>query len=63
MIFANMTQNIEETITITKKEYQKLLDDQLFLEALRQGGVDDWEWYDEAGELYEQWKKEDVQIN
>jgi len=35
----------EETVTISKAQYEKLLDDQKFLEALRAGGVEDWEWY------------------
>lgn len=35
----------EETITITKEEYLELLNDSLFLAALRAGGVDNWEGY------------------
>ena len=39
---------MEETITITKKEYDKLVDDSNFLSALKGAGVDNWEGYDEA---------------
>lgn len=36
----------EEAITISKKEYDQLIEDSLILNALRRGGVDNWEWYD-----------------
>ncbi len=36
----------EETVTITKEEYIQLLNDSNFLNALRAGGVDNWEGYD-----------------
>ena len=35
-------------VTISKREYHELLNDSIFLDCLRQGGVDNWEWYDEA---------------
>jgi hypothetical protein len=38
----------EETVTITKKEYDRLLADSRFLECLEAGGVDNWDWYSEA---------------
>lgn len=38
----------EETVTITLKEYQSLLDDQRWRHALEIGGVDNWEWYGES---------------
>jgi hypothetical protein len=37
-----------ETVTISKTEYDKLIEDQLILQALYAGGVDNWEWYDES---------------
>lgn len=37
-----------ETVTISKTEYDQLIKDQLELEALYAGGVDNWEGYDEA---------------
>lgn len=48
--------NTEETITITKKEYQSLLQDSRKLAALENGGVDNWEWYSES--LKELWEEE-----
>lgn len=38
----------EETVTISKKEYDSLLDDRKWRLALESGGVDNWEWYSES---------------
>lgn len=38
----------EETVTISKKEYDSLLDDRKWRIALESGGVDNWEWYSES---------------
>ena len=40
-----------DIVTITKKEYERLLDDYYFLNALRDTGVDNWEGYDIAKDL------------
>jgi len=40
-----------ETVTISKKEYEELLEDQKMLNALQDAGVDNWEGYDYAMEL------------
>ena len=40
--------NMEETITISKKEYESLLEDQKLLQALQDYGVDNWTGYDGA---------------
>jgi phage pi2 protein 07 len=40
----------EETITITKKEYESLLEDSKKLLYLEGAGVDNWEGYDLAME-------------
>lgn len=53
-----MTKEIK-TVTISKKEYEELLDDSLFLNCLRNNGVDNWDWYDEAVEEYQQIKGEE----
>jgi len=37
-----------ETVTISKKEYEELLKKSRKLRALENGGVDNWEWYDES---------------
>lgn len=42
----------EETVTISKKEYQSLLEDSKWLQALENAGVDNWEGYDYARELF-----------
>ncbi len=41
---------MEETVTISKKEYEKLLKDSRFLQALEAAGVDNWEGYEFAFE-------------
>ena len=43
--------NMEETITISKKEYESLLEDQKLLQALQGAGVDNWSGYDYAIEM------------
>jgi hypothetical protein len=47
------------TVTISKEEYEKLLDDSAKLNSLINGGVDNWEWYWEALAEYRQWKGEE----
>lgn len=49
--------NDEQTITITKKEYESLQKDSRKLAALEAGGVDNWEWYGES--LQEFWAEEE----
>lgn len=39
---------MEETVTIPKSEYEKLLYSHKKLRALEDGGVDNWEWYGES---------------
>jgi hypothetical protein len=34
-----------DTVTITRKEYESLLEDSAFLRRLEAAGVDNWEWY------------------
>ena len=41
-------------ITITKEEYERLLDRDDFLECLLACGVDNWEGYGEAQEMYDE---------
>ena len=43
--------NMEETITISKKEYEDLLEDQKLLQALQGAGVDNWSGYEYALEI------------
>lgn len=47
----------EDTITISKKEYNDLTRAQRKLNALEAGGVDNWEWYGDSLESF--WEEED----
>ena len=42
----------KEIVTITRKEYEELLDCKEYLECLEAAGVDNWEGYDYAMEMY-----------
>lgn len=46
------TADIEEKIEISKEEYVELMDRIDFLECLEAAGVDNWDGYDYARELY-----------
>ena len=50
------TKNMSETITISKKEYDQLIKDSEFLEALRQAGVDNWDGYGYTFEILKEFK-------
>lgn len=39
---------MEENVTISKTEYEQLLEDSKILQALYAGGVDNWEGCDES---------------
>lgn len=43
-----------ETVTISKKEYESLLDDRKWRIALENAGVDNWEGYSFACELLDE---------
>lgn len=47
----------EEEVTISKTEYEELIEDSLLLEALFISGVDNWDFWDESIELYNSMKK------
>jgi len=42
----------EETITILKDEYDELMAERKFLRCLNDAGVDNWEGYEHAQEMY-----------
>ena len=44
----------QETVTISKEEYESLLEDSRLLGALQAAGVDNWEGYDNACELLDE---------
>ena len=54
----HMTDN-EETVTISLKEYEQLLDDSEWLRALEDAGVDNWEGFEFAKEILANWNMED----
>lgn len=43
---------MQDTITISLQEYNELIKDSEFLLALRHAGVDNWEGYGYAQDLY-----------
>lgn len=38
----------EQMVTISKEEYDKLVDRDFKLSCLEAGGVDNWEWYSDS---------------
>lgn len=42
------------TVTISQEEYEELLERSMWLDALEAAGVDNWEGYDEAREIYQE---------
>lgn len=47
----------EDNVVLSKEEYESLLEDSLFLEALQGAGVDNWEGYSYACEIYREDKE------
>ena len=52
LVGAEINTTANETVTITKEEYESLLQDRKWLQALESAGVDNWEGYDFAREIY-----------
>jgi hypothetical protein len=44
-------QVLDPTITISREEYRRLLEQEIKLHVLEAGGVDNWEGYESAMEL------------
>lgn len=44
----------DETVVISRKLYLELLHNQAMLRALQNAGVDNWDGYDSALEMYEE---------
>lgn len=55
-----MTKNtgVTETITISIEEYNRLRNSALWEEALDTVGVDNWEGYNDAISIYQEWKND-----
>jgi hypothetical protein len=49
---------IDIDVLVPRKEYDKLISDQRFLEALLAAGVDNWDGYDYALEINEEINKD-----
>ncbi|MDE8648091.1 hypothetical protein PXH69_24240 [Rhodococcus qingshengii] len=49
----------EETITISKSEYDSLKEDELWLRALEDAGVDNWRGVDYAKDTLREWQDEE----
>jgi len=49
---------VEETVTISKAEYERLLEDSEFLSCLEAAGVDNWEGYSYAHEMMNEGEEE-----
>jgi len=52
----------EETITITKSEYDRLNKRSAFLDAIGAAGVDNWEGYRHAQEIFEEFNDDDFSL-
>jgi hypothetical protein len=46
-------------IRISVTKYKELLKEKRFLDCLREGGVDNWEWYGEAVQLFNDTRPEE----
>lgn len=46
--------NMNETVEISKSEYQKLLEAEKLLHALQVAGVDNWDGYEQALDILEE---------
>lgn len=45
---------MEDLVTISYSEYERLLKAEEFLEALKAAGVDNWSGYGDAWDMYEE---------
>jgi len=50
---------IEDSVILTSEEFESLYDDSLMLAALKAAGVDNWECYDCAQDILEEWAEEE----
>lgn len=48
---------IDDTVNIPRDEYESLLEDSAFLESLRQAGVDNWDGFDHALEIFDKFNE------
>jgi hypothetical protein len=55
-----MSENDWEMITIKKSYYDELMRNDLKLSALDAAGVDNWNGYDDAMDIFREWLDEDA---
>ena len=55
----NKMEEIEEMVEISVEEYNDLIDDSIMLMALNAAGVDNWQGYDDAIEIYNEMSEEE----
>ena len=55
-----MSENDWEMITIKKSYYDELMKNDLKLSALDAAGVDNWNGYDDAMDIFREWLDEDA---
>lgn len=48
---------VDDTVNIPRGEYEDLLEDSLWLRMLEDAGVNNWEGYDEAFRLYDEYNE------
>ena len=53
------TESTEEMVTITKKEYDELIQDSIFLQCLEGAGVDNWSGYSYAQEMMAEYDEDE----
>lgn len=46
------SEEIDETVTISKERYEELLESENILLALEAGGVRSWQWYEQSLDDY-----------
>lgn len=50
---------VDDTVNVPRSEYEELLDNDAFLDCLFRSGVDSWEGFSEAQELFDLENEED----
>lgn len=48
----------QDYVQVWQEDYEKMIDQLLWLDALEAAGVDNWEGYDEAQLIYKEWQEE-----
>ncbi len=57
-----VTNDLGDVVTISRKEYQALLDRDDYLSSLEAAGVDNWEGCDHAYDIRVEWAEEDQYV-